>query len=904
MSAGTPTVARQGRDQASHRVRVPNQPRRERAVPGIEGDLLALQRAAGNSAVSRALMAVSMNEAPGPGSSAPLDPDTRAFMELRFGEEFRRVRIHADSRAAKSADAWRARAYTIGEHIVFAAGEFAPRTGMGRALLAHELAHVVQQRRGGPSPFSPPATGLEQDAATAARAAAEPRAGVQVAGASGVGLARQPRSLEETLEPKALRDTDLEYEIAELQAWLISPESYTSEWSNLEAQLRLLEAEALRRQAKQREWRESASWSTGTELAKAAPSAATEVAAAPLGTRKRDYWETIEKIVHEEQEARRHTPATPTSVSELMRYVEQARRMATSEPPDYSRAEALMQSASRWLGSYVMTGKVQDAFYGRGMNMTYASILCGEAYSDVESMAQLLRLSRNSSRPMSDGLWQRAVAKLAAAREYLEVVVGERRYEDSPLAKTGEEATKLGLITLGAGLLLIGGIAAAPLLAAEGALIASALSQAGTATLALVLTNPVAAEAMGLFAVGMVINIVEAGGLAEYAEQVSSSPLGIAQVVYDVLEVYLVVRSGLGQPPRRVKVTARVQSVDPEKGTVKAQVTHVDPNSSAAPPNAATSPAPVPMAPAPKPAVPAPAAPGPAPKPLAAEPAATAPKPQPTAPAPATPAPAAEAATTAPKPQPAASAAVPAAAPEPPVAATPKAATVTPGGAAPGQPQVPPKAAPVSAPTKPTAGSPEGAPRGAAPAKTKPKATSAGRKNDGGTILSESRQPGGGWLIKVKLGAPSKRKGYERVLFPGVQVGLKGWQRAHASGAVFGAESKRGIYYAPEEVNQEFQNKGVETHLRDFYGQKADDVDLVVTVSVKPHEGTSRLKEVTYRLEAQRPDDAKPTRLYEASIEVEDKRDNPKVVINAEQLADYEQFMKPLPTPPPSPETD
>lgn len=75
----------------------------------------------------------------------PLDADTRAFMEPRFGHEFRSVRVHTDERAAEAAGAVSARAYTVGNHIAFADGQFAPHATNGRRLLAHELAHVIQQ---------------------------------------------------------------------------------------------------------------------------------------------------------------------------------------------------------------------------------------------------------------------------------------------------------------------------------------------------------------------------------------------------------------------------------------------------------------------------------------------------------------------------------------------------------------------------------------------------------------------------------------------------------------------------------------------------------------------------------------------------------------------------------------
>jgi hypothetical protein len=74
-----------------------------------------------------------------------LDARTRAFMEPRFGVDFATVRVHEGTRSAQSARDVSARAYTVGQHIVFGAGEYAPETSEGRRLLAHELAHVVQQ---------------------------------------------------------------------------------------------------------------------------------------------------------------------------------------------------------------------------------------------------------------------------------------------------------------------------------------------------------------------------------------------------------------------------------------------------------------------------------------------------------------------------------------------------------------------------------------------------------------------------------------------------------------------------------------------------------------------------------------------------------------------------------------
>lgn len=75
----------------------------------------------------------------------PLDTSTRTYMEARFGHDFSRVRVHTGERAAASAQAVNAQAYTSGNNVVFGAGYFKPGNLAGTALIAHELAHVLQQ---------------------------------------------------------------------------------------------------------------------------------------------------------------------------------------------------------------------------------------------------------------------------------------------------------------------------------------------------------------------------------------------------------------------------------------------------------------------------------------------------------------------------------------------------------------------------------------------------------------------------------------------------------------------------------------------------------------------------------------------------------------------------------------
>lgn len=83
------------------------------------------------------------------GRGQPLPAPVRSEMEGRFGAPLADVRVHTDGAAAASAAGLGARAYTAGSDIVFGAANFAPDSAAGRGLLAHELTHVVQQRRAG-----------------------------------------------------------------------------------------------------------------------------------------------------------------------------------------------------------------------------------------------------------------------------------------------------------------------------------------------------------------------------------------------------------------------------------------------------------------------------------------------------------------------------------------------------------------------------------------------------------------------------------------------------------------------------------------------------------------------------------------------------------------------------------
>ena len=147
-------------------------------------------------------------------------------MESRFAADFSAVRVHHDAHAAASARVLDARAYTVGADIVFSRGQYAPHAAMGADLLGHELAHVIQQSRGGPAPALI-SGGLERDADQAA-VDLRSQQPIQVRGASALGVARQPlpgnaKHLRDVLglDPRKPQDRQLAIELDAIEALLM-----------------------------------------------------------------------------------------------------------------------------------------------------------------------------------------------------------------------------------------------------------------------------------------------------------------------------------------------------------------------------------------------------------------------------------------------------------------------------------------------------------------------------------------------------------------------------------------------------------------------------------------------------------------------------------------------------------
>lgn len=125
---------------------VQRQPEKEEDKPPVQMMPL-MRKSAGGGYTATPALSSRLSASTGGGSVLPAP--TRAHMESAFGADFSRVRIHADRDAAEMNAGINARAFTYGSDIYFNSGQYAPESGEGQRLLAHELTHVVQQGGGG-----------------------------------------------------------------------------------------------------------------------------------------------------------------------------------------------------------------------------------------------------------------------------------------------------------------------------------------------------------------------------------------------------------------------------------------------------------------------------------------------------------------------------------------------------------------------------------------------------------------------------------------------------------------------------------------------------------------------------------------------------------------------------------
>jgi hypothetical protein len=154
----------------------------------------------------------------------PLDSETRAFFEPRFGHDFGKVRVHSDARAGESARAVNALAYTVGQDIAFDNGQYAPETMEGRRLLAHELAHVVQQRStaaGTPDRILPSSDRSEEEACRAGDMLVRDAIETSGPGAESSIIPFRPQQLPSEPTTCAIQGANAGHLPKQVQAWVV-----------------------------------------------------------------------------------------------------------------------------------------------------------------------------------------------------------------------------------------------------------------------------------------------------------------------------------------------------------------------------------------------------------------------------------------------------------------------------------------------------------------------------------------------------------------------------------------------------------------------------------------------------------------------------------------------------------
>jgi hypothetical protein len=185
-------------------------------VDTMPSAVLNLQRMAGNESVSALLGHQEEEEQPSPvrdvvgsGGGSPVEPGARSFLEDRMSADFSDVRVHTGGKADESARAINAQAYTVGTDVVFRSGAYQPETPGGRHVLAHELAHVIQQKSGPvagtPAPggisISHPSDSFEQAAEHSATQAMSGGTAQAMPAGGGEGITAQRASEDEEEEP-------------------------------------------------------------------------------------------------------------------------------------------------------------------------------------------------------------------------------------------------------------------------------------------------------------------------------------------------------------------------------------------------------------------------------------------------------------------------------------------------------------------------------------------------------------------------------------------------------------------------------------------------------------------------------------------------------------------------------
>jgi hypothetical protein len=435
-------------------------------APGISGrSPVRVQRFTGGAKADAGIAPSSVDRVlASPGQ--PLRRELREDMESRFGQDFSRVRIHTDTEAAQSARDVNARAYTVGREVVFGAGQFAPASPGGRKLLAHELAHTIQQCGGANAPnVDEPFSLHESTAREATHGAAVGQKLRWSLRPAGIGLSRSPNADDERAKAVAEAEAALakmeedERESAKEDegksvvrsagprtcpggAMPYNGVCLTGEIldvlpavGDVQAAERIVKANAAEKRAQARVAEKYSKMSD-----------------AELNRKIDEMRESVERNgqagsiplrrLQKERDRRRALPISqPTGVDQAIAMLEEAWSLAEKEhPPDLRRASYLVRVVNTWLQKAAPPSRYGECF--SGMAQTTAMTSVGMAKGNVNDLDHKFRLGASIG-----GWWPATINSLKAARELVQIMSGEKRIEETEFNEISKAINRSVLTT-------------------------------------------------------------------------------------------------------------------------------------------------------------------------------------------------------------------------------------------------------------------------------------------------------------------------------------------------------------------------------------------------------------------------------------------------------------------------
>jgi hypothetical protein len=500
------------------------------------------------------------------GAGTPLPTSARAQFEPLFGTAFPNVRIHTDAEAGHLARSIDARAFTSGQNVYFAPGQYNERSTQGRRLLAHELTHTVQQRNSAHgSPGQVPSTNQSYAGAAPSRVSQSPPPhfliqrsplGAEVSMPE-VTTKRSDEIIKELLALQTkdatqrilgITDTRLLYQLRNsLAGFKITNdraiEKARAIWNALNRQINLV--------------------TTGKE-------AAARQSQAEEAERRRQERRATRRAERKAQADRLTGKAAPTSFAEARSQFVMARAGATADPTDFAASARILGQVRDWIHPLNSPRSIDKHFGMKGYNKTAASVLVSNCYSEIDGLHDWVRrfVRADQTKPMSGGHWDAAEGALNAAEPYLRTLSGEKRRQDEEMYETTETAGHIsGAAMAAAPFVLAGG---GQVVSAAGATAYAGASAFGAEAVTLarlvpyfvrdprlavtllrgqVASNPELYYAAFEGLVGTAAAIAEVGGPKKFAEK-ASTPEGAAQLVGQILTALLTHGITAGGAPR------------------------------------------------------------------------------------------------------------------------------------------------------------------------------------------------------------------------------------------------------------------------------------------------------------------------------------------------------------------